>query len=128
MPRRRSRYRKNYAQDFSCPLCLGLISRLSGQRYYLSEKGPSERDQGRHTRYCWQGSQGYCDLNHWLEEFYCPTDGRIWMSVKRTAHGQLRVTQPEATFWERAIGAIDANRNPTVGEFTSRMSKGIQKS
>ena len=56
--------------------------------------------------------------NQWLEAFWCEQCQETnWYHV-RHSDGTYYVSLAHQALWQRAIGVIDAEGNPSVGEFT----------
>ncbi|BAY07236.1 hypothetical protein NIES2098_03510 [Calothrix sp. NIES-2098] len=59
----------------------------------------------------------------WLEAFWCEEcqETKWYHICKRDSVYELSVAPPE--LWQQATGVMHPNRNPSVGEFTSRHSR-----
>lgn len=60
----------------------------------------------------------------WIEAFWCAECGTTqWYHVRKTGDRsyQLSIVPPE--LWQQAQGVLNADGNPSVGEFTRRQSR-----
>jgi hypothetical protein len=66
----------------------------------------------------------YVDNNSWLEEFFCEEHGKSWMKVNRKTDGALVARLAKREDWQNTTRTIRPDTpNPSVGEFTYRMSR-----
>lgn len=61
--------------------------------------------------------------NAWLEAFWCDSCQETkWYHIRKV-DSTYYVSAVPPELWQRAIGAIDAEGNPSVGEFTRRQAR-----
>jgi hypothetical protein len=66
----------------------------------------------------------YVDSNSWIEEFLCGDDGKLWLKINRKNDGTLVTTLASSKDWLQTTRTILPDTpNPSVGEFTYRMSR-----
>ncbi|AGY56696.1 hypothetical protein [Gloeobacter kilaueensis] len=130
MPGKRSHYKRRFAPQ--CPDCELQVYRLNSTRHSIYIEGAEAIARALsipYKRALLIASQGpIVDRNQWLEEFYCPMHGRVWLQVVRErSSGQIRAQLPDAALWKRSIGTLDPNHpNPSVSEFTLSNSRSPQ--
>ncbi len=62
----------------------------------------------------------------WLEAFWCPIcQVTKWYHVQRRDAQTYAVTVAPKELWQQAIGVIDPEGNPSVGEFTRKSARMI---
>jgi hypothetical protein len=60
----------------------------------------------------------------WLEGFWCEQCQEVsWYHVHKNEGGRYKVSIAPQPLWQKASGVIDPKGNPSVGEFTRRMSR-----
>lgn len=118
---------------FNCPHCQQRLWRLGSLKYHLFYQELSEirKHLGltRKNASFWAAqNKGYIDNNCWLEEFFCEEDGKMWLRVSQKADGTLVSCPATRNDWNRTFYTIDPDcPNPSVSEFTYRMSRGHHK-
>jgi hypothetical protein len=119
--RKRSKRREIY-----CPLHDCYLDSVS-QKYPLYANTPKQLQQqglGRQSAALVVATYGTIPLqNQWIEEFWCPDcQATNWYYVIReNSRYILSIAPPE--LWQRAIGVIHPQGNPSVGEFTRRQAR-----
>lgn len=64
------------------------------------------------------------NLNLWLEEFFCPHDGQIWLRILKDDRGNLTANLAKEQDWKRTSRTINPERlHTSVSEFTYRNSR-----
>ena len=65
----------------------------------------------------------------WLEAFWCEhCQQKNWYYVKHTDKGQYDISLAPKELWQRVTGVVDANGNPSVGEFTRKNARQVGSS
>lgn len=126
MPGKRSK-RKN-VRLFYCPYCERRLWRLGSPKHFLFYLEAAEIRQNvsisRKNAVFLANKGAYVDGNSWIEEFFCGEDGKLWMKVTRKTDGTLVTTLATSKDWQQTTGTIIPDTpNPSVGEFTYRMSR-----
>lgn len=127
MPNKRSS--RNKTQKFYCPYCQSRLWRKGHQKYYLfCQTIPEIQKDFKlcHKKAAFLASQNStpASMNVWLEEFFCPKDGQVWLRLSKNNHGNLTATLAKSEDWQRTNRTIDPTRpNASVSEFTYRNSR-----
>ncbi|WP_287129560.1 hypothetical protein [Candidatus Cyanaurora vandensis] len=68
----------------------------------------------------------YVDHSRWIESFFCPTHGTMWLIVNKDKDtGEHEVRVPNDQEWEKTCGLIDPNQpNPSVSQYSWQSSRG----
>ncbi len=125
MPSKRS---KRNVQRFNCPHCERRLWRLGSPKHFLYYLQPAEIQQNvnisRKNAVFLANKGVYVDSNSWIEEFLCGDDGKLWLKVNRKSGGTLVTTLASSKDWLQTTRTILPDTpNPSVGEFTYRMSR-----
>lgn len=126
MPNKRSSRNK---LKFYCPYCQTRLWRKGHQKYYLfCQTIPQIQKEFKlaYKKAAFLASQNStpANLNLWLEEFFCPEDGQIWLRLAKDENGHLKADLAKEEDWKRTNRTIDPNRpNASVSEFTYRNSR-----
>lgn len=126
MPNKRSG--RNKTLHFSCPLCEERLWRTGTPKYRLFYQNATEirKNTGisaKNAKLLAGQNSTYLDINKWIEGFCCPVDGSIWLLIS------LKADKPEYRIanekdWLQTNATIDPRTsNPSVSEFTLRMSR-----
>lgn len=60
----------------------------------------------------------------WLEAFWCEECQKTkWYHVRKTDERTYKIAVAPNELWQQVTGVIDAQGNPSVGEFTRRQSR-----
>jgi len=126
MPGKRSKRKK--VQHFCCPYCDRRLWRLGSPKHFLYYTEASEIQQNvnvSHKNAMFLANRGtYVDTNSWIEEFFCGEHGKLWLKLTRNNDGKLTATLATSKNWQQTTHTIDPdNPNPSVSEFTYRMSR-----
>lgn len=128
MPNKRSRRKKT--RKYYCPFCEQRLWRLGKTKHHLYYRNAAEiRDNTGLTKkkaklLSIQNST-YLDTKKWIEAFCCSSHGMIWLlvSIKENSY-EYRLAKEKD--WLQTDGTIDPRvSNPSVSEFTLRMSRKI---
>jgi hypothetical protein len=127
--------RKNRSQTpkFYCPHCEERLWRLGSPKYHLFYQDVSEiKERLGVTRtkasFLATNHSPYVDSNTWLEEFFCEEHGTIWMRVSKQSDGVIVATPAKSSDWKCTTHTINPDvPNPSVSEFSYRMSRGTNK-
>jgi hypothetical protein len=86
-----------------------------------------QRGMGRYRAMTVVASRGTVALSgEWLEAFWCPEcQAQDWYHVRREDSGLYKVLSVPQELWKQAIGVIQPEGNPSVGEFTRRQAKAL---
>lgn len=119
--RKRSKRRAIY-----CPLHGCYLDSVS-QKYSLYASQVEHLQQhgvGRRNALMLMASQTAVLLNNeWLEAFWCDRCQKTkWYHV-RSQDGTYHISVVPQELWQRAVGTISCEGNPSVGEFTRRQAR-----
>jgi hypothetical protein len=132
MARKRSRYKED--KYFYCPHCQARIWRLGSPKHFLFYQNALELKKelnisSKKAKFINTNFPVYVDRASWIEEFFCPNDGKLWLLVSRKADQKLSLHLPDRKDWSRTTKTILPDRpNPSVSEYTYRMSRNKHRS
>lgn len=126
MPGKRSN-RKNVPR-FHCPQCNSRLWRLGSPKHFLFYTGALEIQQHvsmpRQSAVLLAAKGVYVDRNCWIEEFMCGEHSKLWIKITKKADGSLITSLATSRDWQRTTRTIEPETpNPSVGEYTYRMSR-----
>jgi hypothetical protein len=127
MANKRSK-RKNI-RHFFCPFCEIRLWRLNSSKHHLCYRKASEIRQNlqispKKANFLSSQNSAYLDRNSWLEEFFCPKDGKMWLRLTKHSEGEIVYRLAKEEDWQQTNKTVDPIRpNPSVSEFTYRMSR-----
>lgn len=127
MPNKRSRRSKIH--HFSCPYCQQRLWRVNSPKHYLFYRNIAEVRQNLHltkkkASFLIEHYSVFTDRDRWIEEFFCPEDGKMWLLISRQKDGSLAQTLATAKHWQQTGKTINPQApNPSVSEYTYRMSR-----
>ncbi|MBC7881116.1 MAG: hypothetical protein H7Y37_07255 [Anaerolineae bacterium] len=129
MPGKRSK--RSDTERFACPDCENRLWRIGSEKYliYCSEASDFVHYMGMSRRQAAMSmAQGYrLDRHSWIEEFFCGEHGKMWLLVRNLESGKIATTTATAHDWKRSTGTPNPDSsNPSVSEFTQRMSRSPQ--
>ncbi|MGF1542070.1 MAG: hypothetical protein ACFCU5_16765 [Pleurocapsa sp.] len=130
MPNKRSRRGK--VHHFPCPYCQQRLWRVGADKYYLFYQDIADiRENLQLTKKKASLLQGqypvFVDKNRWIEEFFCPEDGKLWLLISRQADGSLTQTLATEKDWQKTSKTINPHTlNPSISEYSYRMSRSSQ--
>ena len=79
---------------------------------------------GKHTALMMMANQDTVVLDgEWLEAFWCEQCQETNWYCVRKCDRTYQISVPAYELWQRAIGVINPEGNPTVGEFTRRNAR-----
>ncbi len=126
MPNKRSKRRST--KKFYCPICEGRLWRSGGSKYHLFYQNFEEIKENtdisiKRAKLIINQNKTYLDTNRWIEEFHCPKDGNFWLTVS-VKQGGYDYRPAKETDWLQTNKTLDPrSSNPSVSEFTRRMSR-----
>ncbi len=126
MPNKRSK--RHGTKKFYCPICEGRLWRLGGAKYHLFYQNFEEIKENtdisiQRAKLIINQNKTYLDTNRWIEEFHCPKDGNFWLTVS-VNQGDYDYRPSKETDWLQTNKTLDPrSSNPSVSEFTRRMSR-----
>lgn len=129
MPNKRS-VRGN-ARKFYCPYCEDRLWRLGTTKYYLFYKNADEirKNVGvsaKKAKFLINQNTTYLDTNRWIEGFHCSVDGNLWLTIS-VKEGDYQYQIAKEADWLQTNKTQDPRlSNPSVSEFTLRMSRKLQ--
>ena len=137
--RRSERNRKrSKRRSIFCPIHNCYLDSVSQKYKLFAERAGQLQHRGVQRKYALMliASQTTVLLNgEWLEAFWCSQCQETkWYHVCKTGDLAKPGTKGNCTYeislapyelWQQVTGVIDANGNPSVGEFTRRQSKRI---
>ena len=126
MPNKRSKRKKT--RKYFCPFCEQRLWRLGGSKHNLFYKDAAEirkntKLSSKKAKLLSLQSSTYLDTNKWIEAFCCPSHGMMWLliSIEGDSYKYRLVKERD---WLQTDRTIDPRvSNPSVGEFTLRMSR-----
>lgn len=127
MANKRSRYKED--RHFYCPHCQARIWRLGSSKHFLFYQNAVEIKKelnisSKKAKIINTNYPVYVDSSAWIEQFFCPNDGQLWLLVTRKKDQKLSLHLPDRKDWNRTTKTILPDRpNPSVSEYTYRMSR-----
>ena len=125
------RNNRKKVKKFYCPLCENRLWRLGTTKYYFYYKNDTEirKNTGLSTKKAKlliNQNITYLDTNRWIEGFHCSNDGNIWLNIAvQSDDYQYRLAKRED--WLQTNKTLDPEvSNPSVSEFTIRMSRKLR--
>ncbi len=120
--RKRSKRRAIYCLVHGC-----YIDSMS-KKYQLFADSPGQlqqRGMSRHNALMLVTSQTTVPINgEWLEAFWCDQCQETkWYHIHKSDERTYELSLAPRELWQQVSGVIDANGNPSVGEFTRRHSR-----
>lgn len=125
----RNRNRTANRLEIPCPMCGVRLWRGSGQKHYIFASNVEQtRELTGTTRkkaiLLHTTTTTWVDRSRWIEPFFCPDDGQIWIACTRDGEGQVTGEVAPPKLWKQTTGTLDPNKpNPSVSEFTYRQSR-----
>ena len=125
MPNRRSR--RNQTFPFFCPYCQQRLWRLGYTKHYIFYKNATEIKENtgistKKSKLLNLQNNTYLDNKKWIEALCCSEHGRLWLLISRQEK-TYEYRLAKETDWLRTNKTIDPrNPNPSVSEFTQKMS------
>lgn len=126
MPNKRSRRKKT--KYFYCPLCQQRLWRTGTPKYFLFYKDSIEIRQGtgisaKKSRFLAHQNMTYLDTKKWIEGFCCSEHGQLWLLISLYDRDYEYCLAKEKD-WLKTNKTLDPrSTNPSVSEFTQRMSR-----
>ncbi|MDJ0897306.1 MAG: hypothetical protein QNJ55_00730 [Xenococcus sp. MO_188.B8] len=126
MPNKRSK--RKVVKRFYCPFCEQRLWRTGTSKYYLYYSGVGEIKENtnlssKKAKLLANTRTTYIDNNKWIEGFFCSEHGALWLlvSVQEKVYEYKLAKQKD---WLKTGKTLDPeNFNPSVSEFTRRMSR-----
>lgn len=126
MPNKRNKRGKT--QIYNCPFCEQRLWRLGTSKYYLFYKNATEIKKNldissKNAKLLASQSSTYLDTKKWIEAFFCQEHGTLWLfiSLQETGYDYRLAKEKD---WLQTNKTFDPRRsNPSVSEFTWRMSR-----
>ncbi|MBW4698998.1 MAG: hypothetical protein KME03_14075 [Aphanocapsa lilacina HA4352-LM1] len=125
----RKRNRSLNRVEVDCPSCGERLWRGCGQKHHLfSSSAEQTRELTGITRkkavLLHTDTTTWVDRSRWIEAFFCPDHGQVWIICTRGDDGQVTGEVAPSRLWLQTTGTIDPSKpNPSVSEFTYRMSR-----
>ncbi len=122
--------RKKKRVIVNCCYCGRRLWRCQSDRHYLFAQGAQQLQDAlglsRKNALLYAAQKPtWVDRSRWMEQFFCPEHGHVWLLVNRAEDGETTATYPPREVWAQTTGTFDPDHpNPTVGEYTRRMSQG----
>ncbi len=125
MPNKRSGRK---TKKYFCPICEQRLWRLGTTKHHLFYKNATEIKQNtglssKKARLLAIQNTTYLDTNKWIEAFFCSNHGRLWLliSLQEKDFKYRLATEKD---WLQTNKTLDPRMsNPSVSEFTLRMSR-----
>ncbi len=125
MPNKRSGRK---TKKYFCPFCEQRLWRLGTAKYYLFYRNASEIKQNTGISSKKAGllaiqNSTYLDTKKWIEAFCCPDHGTLWLLISlQEKDYEYRLAKEKD--WLQTNKTLDPRMsNPSVSEFTQRMSR-----
>jgi hypothetical protein len=125
----RKRNRAANRLEVHCPNCGVRLWRGCGQKHYIFASNIEQtRELTGATRkkavLLHTATPTWVDRNRWIEPFFCPDDGQVWIACTRGPDGQISGEVAPPKLWQQTTGTLDPSKpNPSVSEFTYRHSR-----
>ena len=129
MPNKRSKRKKT--RKYFCPYCEQRLWRLGHSKHHLYYKDAEEikRNTGmplKKAKLLSLQNATYLDANRWIEAFCCPSHGMVWLLVS-VKDDSFEYRLAVGNDWLQTNKTIDPRlSNPSVSEFTLRMSRKLR--
>jgi hypothetical protein len=126
------RSRRKTIQKFFCPFCNDCetrLWRLGSPKHHVFYRNASEIRQNlqlsaKKAAFLASQNSTHLDTNTWLEEFFCPTHGKMWLYLSRQNQQELIYRTATREDWQQTNKTYDpTNPHPSVSEFSYRMSR-----
>ena len=119
---------RNKTVHFYCPYCQERLWRTGTPKYRIFYRNAVEirRNTGmsaKSARFLSLQNSTFLDANKWIEGFCCSLDGSFWLLISfKAGKHEYRIANEKD--WLRTNATIDPRiSNPSVSEFTLRMSR-----
>ena len=129
MPNKRSKRKET--RKYFCPFCEQRLWRLGNCKYYLFYKNSTEIRQNTNISKKKAGllaieNSTYLDTKKWIEAFCCPDHGMLWILIS-THDDVYKYRLATEKDWLKTSKTLDPRRaNPSVSEFTLKMSRKLR--
>ncbi len=124
------RSRRKQTLKVQCPYCEKRLWRMDGDKHYIfySDKVEIQREMNlspkKASLVAGEIGNTVVDRKTWLEEFYCSEHGKMWMRLKKIDDQTMETKLASQHDWKRSTKTPNPEQpNPSVSEFTLRMSK-----
>ena len=127
MANKRSKRRK--VKKFYCPYCNSRLWRNGKVKYYLFYRNAAQIRQNKGfsaKKAAFLASQytTYLDRDRWIEALCCEEHGMMWLLISTSEEGDYEYRVAREKDWLQTDKTSDPNNlNPSVSEFTQRMSR-----
>lgn len=129
MPNKRSKRKET--RKYFCPFCEQRLWRLGDSKHYLFYKNSQEIRENTNISKKKAGllatqNTTYLDTKKWIEAFCCPEHGMLWIliSLHKDVY-EYRIAKEKD--WLMTTKTLDPrNANPSVSEFTLKMSRKLR--
>ena len=126
MPNKRSRRKET--RKYFCPFCKQRLWRLGTSKYYLFYQNSTEIKQNtgissKKAKLLTTQNTTYLDTKRWIEAFCCPDHGMLWLLISLQEQDyEYRLAKEKD--WLKTNKTLDPRiSNPSVSEFTLKMSR-----
>lgn len=128
MPNKRSK--RGRTKIYCCPFCEQRLWRVGTSKHYLFYSNVNEIKQNlgissKKAKLLAAQNPIYLDKNKWIEAFCCQKHGSLWLLISLQEEGyEYRLAKGKD--WLQTTKTSDPRTsNPSVGEFTLRMSRAL---
>lgn len=125
MPNQRS---SRKVKKFLCPFCQSRLWRNGSSKHYIfyDNAADIQKNTGisaKKAKLLHKQNTTYLDTHKWIESFYCSEHGQLWLLISLESQDyQYGLAQPND--WLHTNKTIDpTNPNPSVSEFSLKMSR-----
>ena len=127
MANKRSKRKK--IKKFYCPYCDLRLWRIGNTKYYVFYKNAAQIRQNKglsakKSAFLATQYTPYLDRKRWIEAFCCEEHGKMWLLISASEEGNYQYRIAREKDWLQTDKSPDPrNPNPSVSEFTQRMSR-----
>ena len=127
MANKRSKRKK--IKKFYCPYCNLRLWRIGNTKYYKFYQNAAQIKQNtglsaKKSAFLATQYTTYLDKNRWIEAFCCEKHGMMWLLISASEEGSYEYRIAREKDWLQTDKTQDPNNsNPSVSEFTKRMSR-----
>jgi hypothetical protein len=127
------RSKRKTIKQFFCPFCDDCITRLwrlGSPKHHIFYQNAQQIRQNfqlsaKKAAFLANQNSTHLDPNTWLEEFFCPTHGKMWLHLSRQNQQELVYRPSKREDWRQTNKTYDpTNPHPSVSEFSYRISRG----
>ncbi len=119
--------KRSKRRDIFCPIHNCYLDSVSQKYPLFAERAGQLQQRGVQRKYALMLIASHTTVlldGEWLEAFWCSQCQETkWYYVCKTDTRNYKLSLAPDKLWQQVVGVIEANGNPSVGEFTRRNSK-----